>query len=77
MYYFIITGKQTSYSGWKSEYTGYPMTEYTCHNNTDHACVDKDVEPIESDTLSKDGALFYPVTTTCDSLRYPPYQNYI
>ena len=39
------------------------MTEYTGHSNKDYICVDKDAEPIDSDTSSKDGALFYPVTT--------------
>jgi hypothetical protein len=47
------------------------MTEYKTHNNKDYVCVDKDAEPIDSDTSNKNGALFYPVRTTCGSLRCP------
>ena len=75
MYYFIITGKQTFYCGWKAEYTGSLMTEYTGHNNKDYVCVEKDGEPIGSDRSSKNGVLFYRVRTTCGSLRCPPYKN--
>ena len=52
------------------------MPEYTGHSNNDYVCVDKNAEPIDSDTSSKDGALFYPVRTTCGSLRCPPYKNH-
>ena len=52
------------------------MPEYTGHSNNDYVCVDKIAEPIDSDTSSKDGALFYPVRTTCGSLRCPPYKNH-
>jgi len=77
MYYFIITGKQTCYRGWKAEYTGFLMTSHiTENNNKDYACVDKNAEPIDSDTSSKDGDLFYGVRTTCGSLRCPPYKNH-
>ena len=69
MFYFIISGKRTCYSGWKAEYTGFLMTESKGHNN-------KDAEPIDSDTSNKDGALFYGVRTTCGSLRCPPYKNH-
>lgn len=76
MYYFIITGKQTSYSGCKAEYAGYLMTEYTGHSNKDYICVDKDAEPIDSDKSDKNGALLHAVRTTCGSLRCPPYKNH-
>jgi hypothetical protein len=68
----FISGKQTCYSGWKTEYTGFHMTEYKNYSNTDYACMDKDAEPIDSDTSDNKGALFYPVRTTCGSLRCPP-----
>ena len=75
MYYFIITGKQTCYSGWKAEYAGFLMTSYIGHNNNkDYVCMDKDAEPIDNDTSNKNGAQFYAVKTTCGSLRYPPYK---
>jgi hypothetical protein len=77
MYYNCISGKQTCHSGWKAEYTGYLMTENISHNNyKDYVCVDKDAEPIDSDTSSEDGALLYGLRTTCGSLRCPPYQNH-
>ena len=73
----FVSGKQTCYSGWRAEYTGFLMTEHMSHpNNKDYACMDKDAEPIDSDTSNKDGALFYPVRTTCGSLRCPPYKNH-
>ena len=52
------------------------MTEYKTHNNKDYVCVDTDAEPLDSDTSNKNGALFYPVRTTCGSLRCPPYKNH-
>ena len=77
MYYFIISGKRTCYSGWKAEYTGFLMTSYKTHvNNKDYVCVDKDAEPIDNDTSDKNGAMFYGVRTTCGSLRCPPYRNH-
>ena len=76
MYYCITSGKQTCYSGWKFEYTGFPMTQYKSYGNKDYVCVDKTAEPIDTDTSDKNGALFYGVRTTCDSLRCPPYKNH-
>jgi len=76
IYYFIITGKQTCYSGWKAEYSGFLMTELKSHNNKDYVCMDKGAEPFDSDTSNKEGALFYGVRTTCCSLRCPPYKNH-
>ena len=76
MHNYFISGKQTCYRGWKSEYTGFLMTEHKSHNNKDFVCVDKDAEPVDNDTRNQNGALFYPVRTTCGSLRYPPYKNY-
>ena len=52
------------------------MTENAGHSSRDYACVDKDAEPIDSDTSNKNGALFYAVRTTCGSLRCPPYKNH-
>ena len=52
------------------------MSEYKTHNNTDYVCVDKEAEPIDSDTSSKYGALFYAVRTTWGSLRCRPYKNH-
>jgi hypothetical protein len=61
MYYHFISGKQTCYSGWKAEYTGILMTEHKSYTNRDYVCVDKDAEPIDSDTSYKSGALLYGV----------------
>ena len=76
MHYFLISGKQTCYKGWKSEYTGFPMNEHKSHNNKEYAYVDKDAEPINSDTSNNNGALVFGVRTTCGSLRCPPYKNH-
>ena len=73
----FLSGKQTCYSGWKAEYTGFLMTSYIGHsNNKDYVCVDKDAEPIDNNTSDKNGALFYAVRTTCGSLKCPPYKNH-
>jgi hypothetical protein len=72
----FITGKQTCYSGWKEEYTGFLMTEHKGRSSKEYACMDKDAEPVDNDTSNKDGALFYLVRTTCGSLRCPPYKNH-
>ena len=76
MHNYFISGKQTCYRGWKSEYTGFLMTEHKSHNNKDFVCVDKDAEPVDNDTRNQNVALFYPVRTTCGSLRCPPYKNH-
>ena len=53
------------------------MTEHITHtSNKEYVCMDKDAEPIDSDTSDKNGALFYAVRTTCGSLRFPPYKNH-
>ena len=72
----IISGKQTCYSGWKAEYTGFLMTAHASHTSGEYVCVDKDAEPFDSDKSNKDGALFYPVRITCGTLRCPPYKNH-
>jgi len=72
-----ISGKQTCYSEWKAEYTGFLMTERIVHNSSkDYVCMDKDAEPLDSDTSNKNGALFHGVRTKCGSLRCPPYTNH-
>ena len=72
----MIPGKQTCYSGWKVEYTGFLMTSYKTLNNQDYVCMDKDSEPIDNNTKNNDEGLIYPVRTTCGSLRCPPYKNH-
>jgi hypothetical protein len=55
MYYCITSDKQTCYSGWKFEYTDFPMTQYKSYGNKDYVCVDKTAEPIDTDTSDKNG----------------------
>jgi hypothetical protein len=81
VYFFLLSsfilGKQTCYSGWKVEYTGFLMTSYKSHNNKqNYVCMDKDSEPIDNNTKNNNEGLFYPVRTTCGSLRCPPYKNH-
>ena len=52
------------------------MTSYKTFNIQDYVCMDKDSEPIDNDATNNNGALFYPVRTTCGSLRCPPYKNH-
>ena len=79
MHYCLISGRQTCYSGWKAEYTGFLMTENISHNNNkDYVCMDKDAEPIDNDTPNSNGAtcIFNAVRTTCGCLRCPPYKTH-
>ena len=72
MYYCLISGRHTCYSGWKAEYPGFHMTEEKNHNNNkDYVCMEKNAGPIDTN-----GALFHAVRTTCGSLRCPPYKNH-
>jgi hypothetical protein len=64
MYYFFISGKQKCYSGWKAEYTGFLMTEYKNFNGKDYVCMDKDAEPIDSDSSSMHNMFKYECYTT-------------
>ena len=53
------------------------MTAHKSHIHTkDYVCMDKNAEPIDSDTSNKQEALLYGVRTTCGSLRCPPYKNH-
>ena len=52
------------------------MTEYKNCNIKEYVCMDKDAEPIDSDSSSKTGALFHGVRTTCGSIICPPYKTH-
>jgi len=41
IYYYLISGKQTWYSGWKAEYTGFHTTQYKTYGNKDYVCLNK------------------------------------
>jgi hypothetical protein len=53
------------------------MTEHKGHSSKEYACMDKDAEPVDNDTSDKNGALFYPVRTTCGSLTCPPDKHHL
>ena len=55
----FILGKQTCYSGWKVEYTGFLMTSYKGYNGQDYVCMDKDSEPIDNSTKDNNEGLFF------------------
>ena len=76
MYYFFISGKQKCYSEWKAEYTGFLLLNTRISTAKIMCAWTKDAEPIDSDSSSKNGALFHGVRTTCGSLRCPPYKNH-
>ncbi|XP_063442190.1 short-chain collagen C4-like [Mytilus trossulus] len=71
----MIAGRKSCYKGWKSEYSGFLMSENIGHNIKDYICVDGEAEPLDNRSSDENGALFYPVRAKCGSLRCPPYKD--
>ncbi|OPL33652.1 hypothetical protein AM593_08619, partial [Mytilus galloprovincialis] len=71
----MIPGKKSCYKGWKSEYSGFLMSEYIGHNIKDYICMDGEAETLDNRSSNEEGALFYPVRAKCGSLRCPPYKD--
>ncbi|XP_063442189.1 uncharacterized protein LOC134722498 [Mytilus trossulus] len=71
----MISGRKSCYKGWKSEYSGFLMSENIGHNNKDYICMDGDSEPLDNRSSNEGGALLYPVRAKCGSLRCPPYKD--
>ncbi|CAC5422215.1 unnamed protein product [Mytilus coruscus] len=67
----LIPGRTSCYKGWKSEYSGFLMSERKNHNSKDYICMDGKAEPLDSRSSNEYGALFYPVRAKCGSLRCP------
>ncbi|VDI09121.1 Hypothetical predicted protein [Mytilus galloprovincialis] len=52
------------------------MADHKNHHRTDYACIDVNSEPFDNKSpADEDGALFYPIRTSCGSLRCPPYKD--
>ncbi|XP_052066778.1 short-chain collagen C4-like [Mytilus californianus] len=72
----IIPGRQTCYSDWSAEYSGYLMSSNLGHNGrNEFICVDLNAEPFDNRSSNENGALLYPIRTKCGSLRCPPYTD--
>ncbi|CAG2205315.1 unnamed protein product [Mytilus edulis] len=71
----MIAGRKSCYKGWKSEYSGFLMTQYKSHNNVDFICMDGEAEPLDNRSSNEEGALLYPVRAKCGALRCPPYKD--
>ncbi|CAC5375483.1 unnamed protein product [Mytilus coruscus] len=72
----IVPGRKTCYKDWNAEYKGYLMAAHNDHKKTDYACVDVNAEPFDNkSSYQSDGVLFYPIRTSCGSLRCPPYNS--
>ncbi|CAG2254072.1 unnamed protein product [Mytilus edulis] len=70
-----IPGRKTCYKDWNAEYNGYLMASHNDYKRTDYACIDVNAEPFDNKSASdENGALFYPIRTSCGSLRCPPYK---
>ncbi|XP_071119924.1 short-chain collagen C4-like [Mytilus edulis] len=70
-----IPGRKTCYKDWNTEYYGYLMACHNRYKRTDYACIDVNAEQFDNKSASdEDGALFYPIRTSCGSLRCPPYK---
>ncbi|XP_052762216.1 short-chain collagen C4-like [Mya arenaria] len=73
----MIPSRNTCYSGWQKEYSGYLMSEYYQHaSNKEVVCMDGTPEEAEgNDNGNQDGALFYFVQIGCGTLKCPPYRE--
>ncbi|XP_052066716.1 short-chain collagen C4-like [Mytilus californianus] len=71
----MIPGRKSCYKGWDSEYNGYLMSDHYTHYKKDFVCVDRKAETLDNSNASENGALFFPLRTSCGSLRCPPYTN--
>ncbi|XP_063436745.1 uncharacterized protein LOC134718183 [Mytilus trossulus] len=72
----MIPGRKTCYNGWTKEYEGILMAGSTVHvAASEYACVDKATEVIAGGSKNDNGKLFYPVITSCGSLKCPPYKQ--
>ncbi|VDI48020.1 Hypothetical predicted protein [Mytilus galloprovincialis] len=67
----MIPGRKSCYKGWKSEYSGFLMSEHKTHNNKDYICMDGEAKPLDNRASNESGALFYPIRAKCGSLRCP------
>ncbi|CAG2223280.1 unnamed protein product [Mytilus edulis] len=68
-------GRKTCYKDWNAEYHGYLMASHNVYKRTDYACVDVNSEPFDNKSATNEnGALFFPIRTSCGSLRCPPYK---
>ncbi|XP_052065605.1 short-chain collagen C4-like isoform X3 [Mytilus californianus] len=71
-----IPGRKTCYKDWNAEYNGYLMASHNNYKRTDYACIDVNAEQFDNKSAyNEDGALFYPIRTSCGSLRCPPYRK--
>ncbi|CAC5404813.1 unnamed protein product [Mytilus coruscus] len=71
----MIPGRQSCHKGWKSEYSGFLMSQHINFNQMDYICMDGEAEPLDDRSDSHKGALFYPIRARCGSLRCPPYKD--
>ena len=70
----MIPGRDTCYSGWTKQYSGYLGTAYKEQPGAkEYVCVDQNPEYLNAGERDVDGALFYPVSYQCGALQCPPY----
>ncbi|CAH1799447.1 unnamed protein product [Owenia fusiformis] len=70
----MIPAWKTCPEGWTLEYQGYLMAEHRGHaSSKSFICMDEAPEAAAGGRGNQNGALFYPVEATCDTLLCPPY----
>ncbi|XP_025081098.1 uncharacterized protein LOC112556365 [Pomacea canaliculata] len=72
----MLPGRNTCYSGWTLEYSGYLMTTY--YNQpagTEYICVDSSLGSVPGTKADDNGAVLYYTIYECGSLPCPPYIN--
>jgi len=72
----VVPAKQTCYTGWIREYTGYLMSGYLGHPaSKEYICMDGNPEAIQGTYAYKLRALFYFQKAKCGSLPCQPYKE--
>ncbi|XP_052063610.1 short-chain collagen C4-like [Mytilus californianus] len=71
----MIPGRKSCYTGWKSEYSGFLVSQSKSYNSMEYICMDGDAEPLDNRSSNDDGVLCYPMRAKCGSLRCPPYKD--
>ncbi|XP_014779273.1 uncharacterized protein LOC106875578 [Octopus bimaculoides] len=72
----MLPARTKCYSGWKTEYSGYLMSERFDHpGRHEYVCVDHAPEADPAGYRDENGALLYFVQAICGSLPCPPYFN--
>lgn len=73
--HMMLPARNTCYSGWTLEYSGYLMANDVGYAGMEYICVDSSRGSILGTNADENGALLYYTAYQCGSLPCPPYVN--